>query len=97
MALYYSAGSRRQTSDKFRPARRMGVQPEARQQCGKYRLELLSMQSNGPLVRTRYHVRIFNDRNHRVAYLRDYLSPAQAFAAAERWVEERIQVTRNGR
>lgn len=89
MALFYSAGSVHGDSGKFRRSRRPGIQQSAEHTCGGYRLELLSIESNTPVTRTRYHVRILNARNLRVGYLRDFVTARSAIAAGEEWVAER--------
>lgn len=97
MALFHASGSSRRDSGKFRSVKRPGVQQAGTQQYGKYRFELLTMDSRGPIIRTRYHIRIFNDRNIRVAFLRDFASAAQAIDAGKEWVAERIEsASRNG-
>lgn len=97
MALFHASGSSRNDTGKFRSVKRPGVQTAGSQKCGKYRFEMMVMESRGPIVRTRYHVRIFNERNIRVAFLRDFSTAARAIDAAKDWVAERIESGRNGR
>ncbi|MGI9455262.1 MAG: hypothetical protein ACR2NU_01805 [Aeoliella sp.] len=90
MALFHSAGSSQRGSGKFRSARRHGLQTDGRHTVGDYHFDLLSVHSTaGPIERKRFHVRIFNGRNHRVGYLRDFSSASQAIAAAKEWIEQR--------
>lgn len=91
MALYYSSSSRQNELGKFRRQRRPGMQHDAQRRFGNYRFELILMETSTPFKRTRYHLRIINDRNLRVAYLRDFPSQHAAFAAGESWVVEREQ------
>lgn len=96
MALFYASGPRRSDSGKFRQHRRPGMQPSGRHECGEYRFELLSMESSAPVARVRYHVRIFNGSNLRVAFLRDFSSAQHALAAAREWVEHREATVGSG-
>ena len=66
------------------------MQTEQRQDCEGFQFELLSVQANiGATERKRFHVRIFNARNIRVGYLRDFSSGLQAITAAKQWVADR--------
>jgi hypothetical protein len=89
MALFYASGSGRSDLGKFRQHRRPGLQQDDQHQFGKYRIELLSMESNEPIRRTHYHARIYTGRNIRVGFLRDFSSPSQAMASAKEWIAER--------
>jgi hypothetical protein len=89
MALFYASGSRHQDTGKFHRQRRPGLQPGTKHQHGKYRLELISMETSAPFPRTKFHVAIFNPLEMRVAFLRDFTNAQQALAAAREWVEER--------
>lgn len=89
MALFSASSSGKRELGKFHQRRRPGVQQDSHQSCGDYRLELLSMETSTPIKRTRYHVRIFNARNLRVAFLRDFSSSKSAIKAGQGWVAER--------
>lgn len=89
MALFHASGSIHGDSGKFRSSRRPGIRQDGEHTCGDYRLELLSMDSTAPVNRTRYHVRIFNAKNIRVGFLRDFVTARSAIAAGEQWVAER--------
>ncbi|MCO6043873.1 hypothetical protein NG895_08125 [Aeoliella sp. ICT_H6.2] len=89
MSLYYSSSSRHSELGKFRRQRRPGMQHDGQRRFGNYRFELISMETSAPFKRTRYHLRIINDRNLRVAYLRDFPNQRLAFSAGEEWVAER--------
>lgn len=91
MALYYSSSSGQNELGKFRRHRRPGMQHDAQRRFGGYRLELVSMETSAPFKRIRYHLQIINDRNLRVAYLRDFPNQHAAFAAGELWIAEREQ------
>lgn len=96
MALFSASSPTRGDSGKFRQRRRPGMQHDGQHQYGAYRFELLSMESTTPVVRTRYHVRISTDRNLRIGYLRDFVTPRAAIAAAEEWVAERERLAKKG-
>ena len=91
MALYYSSSSGHNELGKFRRHRRPGMQHDGQRRFGGYRLELVSMETSAPFKRTRYHLRVINDHNLRVAYLRDFPNQQAAFAAGELWIAEREQ------
>lgn len=95
MALFSASSSTYSDSGKFRQRRRLGMQHDSQHQHGKYRFELLRVQSFAPVDRTRYHVRISTDRNLRIGYLRDFVSPGAAIGAAEDWVAERERLAKN--
>ena len=96
MALFYNSGSTPTDSGKFRPRRRLGIQHDGQHRHDGYRFELLSMESTVPVRRMRYHVRISNSRNIRVAYLRNFTSAHQALATAKDWVAEHQTARREG-
>ncbi len=92
MTWYARTGPRRKESGKFHSYSQIGLKKSAGESYRDWSFSLVTHQTGSSVRRSLTSVSICDPSKNRVAYLRDFSSIGQAASAAQRWIDQTLNL-----